>query len=97
MRSKLRRDTITNKGKGKMSISVHPALEAKLREKAEAEGLTIEAYVERLLRSEEQADEELERLALEGLNSGEPIEITSGYWEEQHRRLDQRLKKTGIQ
>jgi len=80
-----------------MSISVHPDLEAKLRQKAEAEGLSVEAYVERLLRSDEQADEELERLALEGLNSGEPIEITSGYWEEQHRRLDQRLKKTGVQ
>jgi len=80
-----------------MSISVHPDLEAKLRQKAEAEGLSIEAYFERLLRSDEQADEELERLALEGLNSGEPIEINSGYWEEQHRRLDQRLKKTGVQ
>ena len=80
-----------------MSISVHPDLEAKLRQKAESEGLSLEAYVERLLRSEEQADEELERLALEGLNSGEPIEITSGYWEEQHRRLEQRLKKPGIQ
>jgi antitoxin ParD1/3/4 len=80
-----------------MSISVHPDLEAKLRQKAEAEGLSLDAYVERLLRSEEQADEELERLALEGLNSGEPIKITSGYWEEQHRRLEQRLKKPGIQ
>jgi hypothetical protein len=50
--------------------------------------LTIEAYVERLLRSDEQAEEALERLALEGLNSGELIEITSEYWEEQDRRLD---------
>ncbi len=80
-----------------MSISVDPNLEAKLRQKAEAQGLSVEAYVERLLRSEEQADEELERLALEGLHSGDPIEISPGYWGEQHRRLDQRLKKTGIQ
>jgi hypothetical protein len=80
-----------------MSISVNPALEAKIRQKAEAEGLTIEAYVERLLRSDEQGEEDLERLALEGLNSGEPIETTSGYWEAQHRCLDQRLKKTGMQ
>ncbi len=80
-----------------MNISVDPNLEAKLRQKAAAQGLSVEAYVERLLRSEEQADEELERLALEGLNSGRPIEITSEYWAEQHRRLDERLKKTGIQ
>jgi hypothetical protein len=62
-----------------MSISVHPDLEAKLRQKAESEGLSVEAYVERLLRSDEQADEELERLALEGLNSGEPFGVTSTY------------------
>jgi hypothetical protein len=79
----------------KMSITVHPELEARLREKAQAEGLTVEAYVERLLRSDQQADEELESLALEGLNSGEPIEAGTGYWEEKHRRLNERLKKTG--
>jgi len=75
-----------------MSIPIQPALEARLRERAEAEGLTVEEYVERLVRSDEQAHEELERLASEGLNSGEPIAIASGYWEERHRRLDDRLK-----
>lgn len=78
-----------------MSISIQPALEARLRERAEAEGLSLEAYVERLVRSDEQAHEELERLALEGVNSGEPIEINLSYWQEKHRRLDDRLKKTG--
>jgi hypothetical protein len=79
----------------KMSITVHPDLEARLREKAEAEGLTVEAYVERLLRFDQQGDEELEGLALEGLNSGAPIEVGTSYWEEKHRRLDERLTKTG--
>jgi hypothetical protein len=78
-----------------MSITIHPELEARLRQKAEAEDLTVEAYVERLLRSDQQADEELEALALAGLNSGEPIEVGTGYWEEKHRRLDERLKNTG--
>ena len=77
-----------------MSISLHRALEAKLRQKAQAEGLSVEGYVERLLRFDEQVDDELERLALEGLNSGEPMVIGPGYWEEQHRRLDERLKQT---
>jgi len=36
-------------------------------------------------------DPDLEALALEGLNSGEPIEAGPGYWEEKHRRLDARL------
>jgi hypothetical protein len=78
-----------------MSIPIQPALEAKLRERAEAEGLSTEAYVERLVRSDEQAHEELEELALEGLNSGDPIEINLSYWKEKHRRLEDRLKKTG--
>ena len=62
--------------------------------KPETEGVSVEAYVERLLRSDEQADDEIERLALEGLNSGEPMEITAAYWEEQHRRMVKRAEAT---
>lgn len=80
-----------------MSITISPDLEMRLRARAEAEGLTVEAYVERLVHAEDQAEDELQALALEGLNSGEPIELGPGYWEGKHRRLDERLKKTGIQ
>ena len=78
-----------------MTITIDPKLEAKLREKAEAEGLTVSAYVERLVSADQAAEEELESLALEGFNSGEPIDVGPGYWEEKHRRLDERLKRTG--
>ena len=78
-----------------MTITIDPKLEARLRERAEAEGLTVPAYVERLLKADQSAEDELESLALEGLNSGEPIQVGPGYWEEKHRRLDERLKKTG--
>jgi hypothetical protein len=78
-----------------MIISIQPALEAKLRDKAKAEGITVEAYVERLLLLEELADSELESLALEGLESGDPIVTSADYWEQKHRHLDERLKKTG--
>ncbi len=80
-----------------MSISIEPRLEARLRERAEAEGLSVEAYVESLLHSQEQAEREIEALALEGLNSGEPIVIDAAYWQAKHRRLDERLKKTSPQ
>jgi hypothetical protein len=76
-----------------MSITIHPDLETRLRERAEAEGLTIDAYVERIVRAEQQAEDELEAIALEGLNSGEPIEPHPGYWEQKHRQLDEKLKK----
>ncbi len=39
--------------------------------------------------------EELEILALEGLNSGEPIAVDAAYWEGKHRQLDEQLKNTG--
>lgn len=78
-----------------MSITIDPKLEAKIREKAEAEGLTVSSYVERLVSADQPAEDELETLALEGLNSGSPIEVGPGYWEEKHRRLDEQLKRTG--
>ncbi len=77
-----------------MTITIDPKIEARLRERAEAEGLTISAYLERLVQADQIAVDELESLAMEGLNSGDPIQIEPGYWEEKHRRLDERLKKT---
>jgi hypothetical protein len=78
-----------------MAITIDPKLEARLRERAEAEGVSVAEYVERLVKADQAAEEELESLALEGLNSGEAITAGPGYWEEKHRRLDDRLKKTG--
>lgn len=76
-----------------MTITIDPKWEARIRDKAEAEGLTVDAYVERLVGADQAAEEELESFALEGLNSGAPIEVGPGYWEEKHRRLDERLKQ----
>lgn len=78
-----------------MTITIDPRLEARIQEKADAEGLTVSAYVERLVSADQIAEEELESLALEGLHSGEPTAIGPGYWEEKHRFLDDRLKRTG--
>ena len=78
-----------------MTITIDRKLEARLRERAKAEGLTIPAYVERLVNADQAAEEELETLALEGLNSRDPIQVGIGYWEEKHRKLDERLKMTG--
>jgi len=75
-----------------VTITLHPELAARLCSRAEAEGLTVEAFVERLVSAEQRAEDELEALALEGLNSGEPIQVGSSYWENKHRQLDERLK-----
>ena len=78
-----------------MSITIHPALETELRAKAEAEGISVEAYLERLLKAERDALHEIQSLAAEGLDSGDPIAVGAGYWEEKHRRLDERLGSRG--
>jgi hypothetical protein len=77
-----------------MNITIQPDLEMRLRARAEAEGIPVEAYVERLVRAEQQGEDELVALALEGFISGEPIDTGPGYWEDKHRRLDERLHKT---
>jgi hypothetical protein len=78
----------------RMSISIHPELESKLRARAQAEGLSVEAYLERLVRAEQSAEDDLTALALEGLDSGELIEPRPGYWEAKHQELDARLRGT---
>ena len=77
-----------------MSISIHPELETKLRARAEAEGLNVEAYLERIVGSEQSAEDALTELALAGLDSGELIEPGPGYWEAKHRSLDECLRST---
>ena len=37
----------------------------------------------------------VEELLLEALNSGDPIEITPGYWDEKKRLLVERMRKSG--
>jgi hypothetical protein len=77
-----------------MSITIHPELEARLRARANAEGLTVEEYIERIARDDQQAADELERLALDGLNSGRSIVTDEEYWDDKRRRLIDRHRKT---
>jgi hypothetical protein len=51
---------------------------------------TSDSEPELRFRDRAKAEKELEALAMEGLSSGEPIEPGPGYWEEKHRRLDER-------
>src|ERR1017187_1050357 len=80
-----------------MTITINPIVEQRIRERAEAEGLSVTAYIERLVDSDQSGEEDLEGFALGALHSSEPIEVGPGYWEERHRQLDERLKKSGAQ
>ena len=59
---------------------------------------TPSEYLRELLRQDQKqrTEDKLETLLLEGLESGEPIEITPEYWENKRKRLVERnAKKTG--
>lgn len=77
-----------------MSIPIHPDIESRLRARAESVGLTVEVYLDHLVRADLDAEDEIEALALEGINSGELIEAGPEYREEKHHRLDARLKQS---
>jgi hypothetical protein len=63
-----------------MPITVHPNLEAKIRARAQAEGLTVEAYVERLIREEDSEIAQTEALLEEAAASGEHVALTEAEW-----------------
>ena len=53
---------------------------------------SADEYVRTLIREVQirQEKEKLEAMLLEGLNSGEPIEVTEEYWAEKMRRYEER-------
>ena len=63
---------------------------------------TPSEYVRELLRQDQnrRAEQKLETLLLEGLNSGEPIEISPEYWESKRKQLAERhaasARKTNV-
>ena len=59
---------------------------------------TPSEYLRELVREDQKhkAEDRLETLLLEGLNSGEPIQITPEYWDNKRRQLIERhARKTG--
>ena len=83
-----------------LNISLPQTMKDFVEHQVEASGFsTPSEYVRALIRDDQKrrAEEKLEALLLEGLNSGEPIEITPEYWERKRTRLIERhnKKKTG--
>jgi antitoxin ParD1/3/4 len=56
---------------------------------------SVSEYVRELIRADQKrrAEERVDALLLEGLDSGEPIEVTNEYWEQKKRKLAERLAK----
>jgi hypothetical protein len=62
-------------------MSIHPELESKLRSRAEAEGVTLDAYLERLLQEEDAAIAHTEALLQDAAESGDYMELTESEWD----------------
>lgn len=87
-------------GMSSLNISLPQSLKDYIEEQVKQGGYsTPSEYVRELLREDQKrrTKEKLEALLLEGLNSGDPIEVSPEYWEQKRRRLTQRhhRKKTG--
>ena len=78
-----------------MNISLPDDLKAFIEQQVASGGYgSVSEYVRELLRAAKKAEAQarLEALLLEGLNSGEPVEITPEFWENIRRRARDRIE-----
>jgi antitoxin ParD1/3/4 len=79
-----------------VNISVPDSMRDFINEQVEKGGYsTTSEYIRQLIRQEVErvAKMRLETLLLEGLDSGEPIEINDDWWEQKRTQLLERLRK----
>jgi hypothetical protein len=64
-----------------MPITVHPEIESRLRARAEAEGITVDQYIERLMQDEAAEITQTEAVLQEGSDSGDYLELNEQEWD----------------
>jgi antitoxin ParD1/3/4 len=83
-----------------MNIALPESMKHFVQERVSVGGYSSASeYVRELIRADQKrkAEDRIDALLLEGLNSGEPIPVTKEYWEEKKRKLTERLGKAIIQ
>jgi len=79
-----------------MNVSLPDEMKAFVEEQVQRGGYsTASEYLRELIRKAQKraAMERLEKLLLEGLDSGPPIPVTPEFWEERRRELERRLSR----
>ena len=79
-----------------MNISLPDEMKTFVEEQVQQGGYsTASEYLRELIRDAQKqaANERLEKLLLEGLDSGPGVEVTPEWWAERRRELERRLKK----
>ena len=79
-----------------LNISLPKAMRVFIDEEvARGEYSTASEYIRQLIREDQKqvAQDRLERLLLEGLESGEPVEISDEWWQRKKAVLSKRLRE----
>jgi antitoxin ParD1/3/4 len=79
-----------------MNIALPESMKHFVQERVSEGGYSSASeYVRELIRADQKrkAEERIDALLLEGLDSGQPIPVTPEYWEEKKRKLTERLGK----
>jgi antitoxin ParD1/3/4 len=80
-----------------MNIALPESMKHFVQERVSEGGYSsVSEYMRELIRNDQKqkVNERIDALLLEGLDSGDPLPVTTEYWEEKKRRLTQRLGKT---
>ncbi|APW64304.1 type II toxin-antitoxin system ParD family antitoxin [Paludisphaera borealis] len=80
-----------------MNIALPEAMKHFVQERVSEGGYSsVSEYVRELIRTDQKrkAEERIDALLLEGLDSGTPIAVTPEYWEAKKKRLAERLSKS---
>ncbi len=80
-----------------MNVALPESMKSFVQERVSEGGYSsVSEYVRDLIRADQKrrVEERIDGLLLEGLNSGEPIEVTPEYWESKKKRLTEKLSKT---
>lgn len=79
-----------------MNIALPGSMKAYVQERvAEGEFRSVSEYVRDLIRADQRRrhEERIDQLLLDGLGSGEPVEVDEAYWESKKRALAARTRR----
>lgn len=80
-----------------MNVALPESMKSFVQERVSEGGYSsVSEYVRDLIRADQKRrlEERIDGLLLEGLGSGEPIEVTPEYWEKKKRKLTEKLSKS---
>ena len=78
-----------------LNISLPESIQAFIEQQvAKGDYRTVNDYILHLIRQEQAKIGRVESLLLDGLDSGEPIEVTDDWWEQKRIQLMQGLQQT---